>query len=114
MLSPSEQIMAASMETIPAQDKLGRSLVVRRLTALDRLRLFKVLGPVLSQNSSYLGMVTLAASIVAIDGVPVPAPGTEAQLESIIGRLGDSGIAAVARALSVENPEVHEGSEVGN
>ena len=76
--------------------------------ALDRLRLFKAIGPMLAQNPPYLGMAMLASSVTAIDDVPVPAPATEAQIEALISRLGDTGIAAVADAF---RPEVEQGGD---
>jgi hypothetical protein len=44
-------------------------------------------------------MALLASSVVAIDDVPVPAPVNEHQIEAMIARLGDTGVAAVAAAL---------------
>ena len=41
-------------------------------------------------------MAGLAFSVLEIDGVPVPPPATEAQIESLIDRLGDEGLAAIA------------------
>jgi hypothetical protein len=80
----------------------GRQLQLRRLTALDKLRLFKAVGPVLSQNEPYLGMAILACSVSAIDGVPVPTPTTEAQIEGLVSRLGDAGLASAATVLEPE------------
>ena len=100
MDTPSARIVAAAAATLQATDEQGRALELRRLGALDKLRLFKALGPVLSQNAPYLGMAMLASSVTAIDGVPVPPPITELQVEQMVGRLGDVGIAAVAEALA--------------
>lgn len=80
-------------------DSQGRRLSLRRLTALDRLRLFKAAGPTLSQNDRWLGMAMLAVSVTTIDDIPIPQPGTEPQIEALVERLGDAGIAAVASAL---------------
>lgn len=80
-------------------DAAGRKLGLRRLSALDKLRLLKAAGPGLAQNEPWLGMAMLAASVAEIDGVPVPLPGNEAQIEAAVGRLGDDGIAAVAAAV---------------
>jgi len=85
-------------------DAEGRVLTLRRLTALDKLRLFKAAGPTLAQNHLWLGMATLATSVAAIDDIPVPSPSNEAQIESLISRLGDTGIAAIAAALTPEAP----------
>lgn len=114
MGTPSAQIIAAAMAPLVVRDAQGRELLLRRLTALDRLRLFKAIGPVLSQNNLYLGMATLAASVTAIDTVPVPPPATEGQIEGLIARLGDSGIAAVAAALAAQAPAPMGSVELGN
>ena len=108
------QIAAAASAPIVAHDQQGRELVVKRLTALDRLRLFKALGPVLTQNNAYLGMATLAASVVSVDTVPVPFPVTEAQVEALVGRLGDPGISAVAAVLTASAEPPLEMSAQGN
>jgi len=81
-------------------DDSGRRLELRRLTALDKLRLFKAAGPHLAHNQPWLGMAVLACSVAAIDDVPVPMPATEALIEALVARLGDDGIAAVAAALA--------------
>ena len=76
------------------------SLELRRIGALDKLRLFKAVGPSLAQNEPYLGMALLAFAVAAIDGVPVPSPVNEAQIESLVARLGDSGLAAIGDAMT--------------
>ena len=99
--SPSERIVAAAQATAEANDAAGRALTVRRPGALERLRLFKAAGAALAGNPAWLGLATVAASVVALDGVPVPFPASEAQIEALVARLGDHGIAAVSAALSV-------------
>jgi hypothetical protein len=98
-MTPSASIMAAAAatDTVVAGD--GRRFTIRRLTALDRLRLFKAAGPVLAQNPPWLGMALIASSVVAIDDLPMPPPSNELQIEAMIGRLGDVGVEAVAQAL---------------
>ncbi len=96
MDTPSSQIVAAALAQTLVRDADGRELALRRMGALDRLRLFKAVGPQLAQNTPYLGMAMLAASVCAIDGVPVPPPVTEGQVEALVSRLGDAGIAAAA------------------
>ncbi len=98
-MSPSESIVAAATAVQIVIDTEGRRLTIRRLTALDRLRLFKAAGPSLAQNAPWLGMALVASSVIAIDDVPIPPPSNEAQIEAMIGRLGDEGVAAVAQAL---------------
>lgn len=100
MDTPSARLVAAAQAAPDVRDSVGRRLALRRLTALDKLRLYKAAGPVLAQNPSWLGMAVLAASVVSIDDVPVPAPSTEAQVEALVARLGDEGLEAVAGALA--------------
>lgn len=96
--TPSSRIVAAAATTRTVTDASGRRLTLRRMGALEKLRLFKAAGPALSQNEPWLGMAMLACSVAAIDDVPVPMPGNEQQVEAAVARLGDAGIAAVASA----------------
>ncbi len=104
METPTARHLAAVQSNQQVQDSEGRTLIVRSLNALDKLRLFKAAGPTLSQNHLWLGMATLATSVVAIDDIPIPPPTSEAQIESLVSRLGDSGIAAIAQALAPQAP----------
>jgi hypothetical protein len=103
-MTPSATILAAAAAEKTVTDGQGRRLTLRRMTALDRLRLFKAAGPVLAQNDRWLGMAMLAVSVTAIDDVPVPQPASEQQIEALVVRLGDAGIAAVAAALDPAPP----------
>jgi hypothetical protein len=100
MGTPSARLIEAAQAAPTVTDALGRRLALRRLTALDKLRLFKAAGPVLSHNQPWLGMAVLAASVSAIDDIPVPQPASEQQVEALVGRLGDAGIAAIGAALA--------------
>ena len=97
--SPSARIVTSAEDRRSVVDADGRRLHLRRMNALDRLRLFKAAGPSLSQNPYWLGMASLACSVVAIDDVPVPVPSNEQQIEGVVARLGDAGVGAVANAL---------------
>jgi hypothetical protein len=99
-MSPSTTIISAATVAPSVTDTLGRRLTLRRMTSLDKLRLFKAAGPTLAQNQPWLGMALLACSVAEIDNVPVPYPTNEQQIESMVARLGDLGIAAIAEALS--------------
>jgi hypothetical protein len=104
MDTPSARQIAAAQSAPEATDAQGRRLTLRRLTALDKLRLFKAAGPELARNQSWLGMALLAASVAAIDDIPVPQPASEGQIEAMVARLGDDGIDAVGKALAPEAP----------
>lgn len=98
MTAPSSTILAGS-EVIDTVDAEGRVLSVRPPHALDQLRLFKAVGPLLAQNQPYLGMALVACAVTAIDGVPVPCPSSELQIESLVMRLGDAGLKAAGAVL---------------
>ena len=108
---PAARIVAAAQQASEVTDAQGRRLGLRRMGALDKLRLFKAVGPVLAQNAPYLGMAMLACSVTDIDGVPVPVATSEAQVEALVGRLGDAGISAIAQALQ---PAAIEAADAGN
>jgi hypothetical protein len=81
-------------------DRVGREIELRRLGVVEQLRLFKVLGPELSENRAYVGLARVAAAVAAVDGVPVPFPAGEAGIEATLDRLGEDGVEIVAAALT--------------
>lgn len=113
-MTPSAAIIAEAQAGRTVADADGRRIALKRLTALDRLRLFKAAGPYLSQNQPWLGMAALASSVTAIDDIPIPPPVTEQQIESLVARLGDNGISAVAAALAVDAPATTGAASAGN
>ncbi len=113
-MNPSQTIIREAVKVSTVVDSKGRRLTVRRLTALDTLRLFKAAGPVLAQNEPWLSMAGVAFSALEIDGIPVPAPTTESQIESLIDRLGDEGLAAIADTIKDEQEMLDRKPDVGN
>ncbi len=108
MPTPSARVIATAQAAPMVTDAKGRRLHLRKLTALDKLRLFKAAGSGLAQNQPWLGMAVLAASVAAIDDVPVPQPANEQQVEALVARLGDAGIAAIGAALVAVQPSAAE------
>ena len=104
-MTPTQSYVAAATEIRDITDATGRTLTIRRPTTLDRLQLFKAVGPSLSTNDRYLGLAMLAFCVTAIDGVPLPRPGNEHQIEAAIDRLGDKAIDAIAATLRPEDTE---------
>lgn len=102
MQTPSEGLLEAASAAREVRDAEGRVLALRRLSALDKLRLFEAAGPELSRNDRWLGMAVLACSVTAIDDVPWPMPASKQGVEAMVQRLGDAGIAAVSEALAPE------------
>jgi len=114
MNSPTQQIVEDCAAVTIVTDRKGRELRVRRLSALDRLRLFKAIGPELAENAPYVGMALLAICVTDIDSVPLPIPMTEGQVEALVQRLGDEGLAAVSDALLESSPATEEQRAAGN
>ncbi|WP_026438914.1 hypothetical protein [Acidocella facilis] len=85
-------------------DAKGRVIELRRMGVLEQLRLYKVLGPELSENRAYIGLARIAAAVSSVDGVPLPFPGSEAGIEAALERLDEEGVAAVGEALLAAEP----------
>ncbi len=66
--TPSAAIIKGGNKSATATDKHGRVITVRKLTALDRLRLLVVVGSELSQNDPYMELAFLAFAVSAING----------------------------------------------
>ena len=99
-MTPTASVLSPAQALHSIVDETGRTLGIRKLNALDKLRLLKAAGPILSENQAWLGVAMLAASVAEIEGIPVPMPVTEQQVETLVGRLGDQGLASVATALA--------------
>ncbi len=101
--APAAQLLRETTAPIDATGADGRRYTLRAMNVLDRLRLFKAVGAELANNEAYLGIAYLAFAVSAIDGVPVPTPVNEQQLEVLVGKIGDSGIAAIADAFAAQD-----------
>jgi hypothetical protein len=98
-MTPSATIIEAASAGRTITDAGGRRITLRRMTALDKLRLFKAAGPELANNDRWLAMAMLASAVTALDDIPLPLPVNETLIEAAVAKLGDQGIEAVAAAL---------------
>ena len=116
MTTPTSLIMSDANRRFDVIDSIGRKLAIRRINALDRLRLLKAAGPELSQNDAWLDVAALAISVVEIDGVPRTIATNERQIEAMVSELGDSGLQSVAEALggNDEGSALFNGPPEGN
>jgi hypothetical protein len=64
--TPTAVIVAKSNKSATVVDSLGRVITVKKLSALDRMRLFAIAGPELAQNESWIGMAALAFAVTGI------------------------------------------------
>lgn len=89
---------AAPKQTDEVTDSLGRKLKVRKVGALGRYDLAKLVGGDNVTNLGIMAPATMVYSVTAIDGDPVFPPVTELELRALINRLEQEGIDAVAKA----------------
>ena len=114
-MTPSQVVVSEAAHPVATVDAKGRRLTLRRLTALDTLRLFKAAGPVLAQNEPWLSMAGMAFSRCWRSTVSLRLPPiSEAQIEGLIDRLGDEGLAAIANAIQAEFSPSTTRADVGN
>jgi hypothetical protein len=101
-LSPSQTIVQSAYQETEVTDSRGRVIKFRRLGALDRARLFKAAGAADAQNAPYVGMAMIACSATMVDGVPIPFPTKQSDIDAAIARLDDPGMDAIAAELMKE------------
>lgn len=97
--TPSESIIREASRAFAVEDARGRKIGIKKLTALDRMKLFEACGPENSKNEAYLGYASLVFHVASIDGEAVARPSNKLQLEALTQRLDDDGIDAVARGV---------------
>jgi hypothetical protein len=77
-------------------DKTGRTIHIKKMNALDRMRLAEAVGADNAKNEVYFGYASLAMHVTEIEGDPIIQPRTKLALEGLVQRLGDDGLEAVA------------------
>ena len=97
--APSEQIVKKANERTIVTDARGRSIAVRKLSPLDRMRMSKAAGAENSTNQPYMLYALVACSVVAIDGDDQIIPTNQNQLEAAISLLGEEGYDAALEAV---------------
>ncbi len=104
-------MLADGRQDSTVRDAAGRSITIRKLGPVERLRLFKACGQN-SSNEQYLGMAAIAASVAVVDGRPVPVPVNEGMIEKTLADLGDEGVEAVAGELQRRATEAGTRDEI--
>ncbi len=98
--TPSQSIVKAANTSEAVTDARGRSIGIKKMGPLDRLRFFELIGAENSKNEQYVGYAALAYMVVSIDGEAVIRPTSKAHLEALVNRLDEDGMDAVAVHLS--------------
>lgn len=89
-------------------DAKGRTLSLRGMSLVEQYRLAKAVGAETAKNDVAWSMAQTAAAVRDIDGVPLPYPTTDAQVEQNIERIGDEGYAAFISYLQNETTRMME------
>lgn len=76
-------------------DAKGRKITTRKMNVLEQVKLLRAIGPDQSKNEPYVNLVMMAASVSAIDGIPMMVPTNERQIDGAISTIGDEGFAAL-------------------
>lgn len=91
---------AKAIDLVEAAD--GKVYGVKRPNALERVRLFEILGPESSQNQAVIMEVLPAYMVLSIDGDEVRRPTSRRELDARLMQLGDDGLEAI-RLWMIEN-----------
>ena len=97
--TPSEKIIKAATDRTVVTDERGRTIEVRKMTPLDRMRMSRAAGPENATNQPYMIYALVACSTASIDGDEMVTPQNQVQLEAAISRLGEEGYEAVLNAV---------------
>ena len=97
--TPASRVTVIDERRASVVDSKGRMIKVKKLSALDRVKLFRALGATDSENRMLGSYANTAASVVELEGAPVPFPSTSLQLDALIGRLDEHGLEAAIRGL---------------
>jgi hypothetical protein len=94
-----------SLSIVTVEDKQGRSIEVRKLKPIERMRLFQMIGAENAMNGPYLGYANLAYSVSKLEGEAVPVPQNVTGLEAMVKRLDQDGLDAVGEAFKKLYPD---------
>lgn len=97
--TPSDALVKKAAAEVTITTPNGFTVTLKRPGVLSSFRLVKMLGDA-ARNVVYMNMVLPFTYITAIDGRAVAAPNTEREIEALITRLDEEGVAAVMNAVS--------------
>lgn len=100
VVTPTQAAVANGSKFLRVTDSLGRSIGIKKLGPGERMRYMRILGGELSENIIYFGHAMLAAAVVEFEGVAVAASNKFVELEALVGKLDDEGLAAIASAMA--------------
>ncbi|MBB5189602.1 hypothetical protein HNQ50_000312 [Silvimonas terrae] len=112
MTTPQIQIGAESQgaaaamapEMLTVTDSAGRQIVLKKPGVLAQYRAVEAMGAS-AENRVYMQMVLPIFYVQMIDGLPVATPSTKPQIEALIQRLDEHGLAAVIDGMAQMQPK---------
>lgn len=96
--TPSEQVVAKAAAEVSVTDDRGRVIKLRKPGVVAQFRLVEILGDT-AKNEVYMSMVLPIIFVTAIDDDTVSQPSGKREVEALIQRLDEDGLAAVGRGV---------------
>ncbi|MGI4776956.1 MAG: hypothetical protein ACRYGA_02365 [Janthinobacterium lividum] len=97
--TPSQQVVAAANTEVVVKDTAGRSITLKKPGVLAQFKMIEMLGGDTAQNQTFVNMVFPLMYITAIDGDNVPRCSTRLELDALIQRLDEHGVAAAMKGV---------------
>jgi hypothetical protein len=101
-LTPSQRIIKDAVAPKILIDATGKKLTIRKLTALDQLKLYRAIGSEHCDNQRVYWMSAAAAGVSHINGVFMPFPKNQDQIDDRMKRIGDEGLAVIMQDQAAE------------
>lgn len=97
--TPAEQAISRAVQAVSITDARGRNITLKKPGVLAQFRFIEALGDT-AQNQVYMAMAMPLIFVAEIDGDPVVMPTRKSEIEALIQRLDEDGIAAVQTGVS--------------
>lgn len=96
--TPTEQVIAKASAEVTVHDARGRAITLKKPGVLAQYRLIEMMGDS-AKNEVYMSVVTPLIFVSAIDGDAVAMPANKREVEALIQRLDEEGVAAVVNGV---------------
>lgn len=96
--TPSQQVIRSATADVGIKDARGRAITLKKPGILAQYRLVEMMGES-AANETYMNMVLPVLFVSAIDGEAVMTPNSKREVEALIQRLDEDGIAAVVNGV---------------
>lgn len=93
--TPSQLAATAARAQVIVTDGLGRAITLKKPGPLAQFRIVEAVGANSAENRTYMNMVLPLIFVTQIDEEMVITPATKGEIEALIQRLDEEGLAAV-------------------